>query len=39
MIVFSDLERIMILLKVRVEYSCIKCGILESFQATVEAVA
>lgn len=38
MIVFSDLER-MILLKVRVEYSCIKCGILESFLATVEAVA
>lgn len=38
MIVFSDLEG-MILLKVRVEDSCIKGGILESFQATVEAVA
>lgn len=38
MIVFSDLER-MFLLKVRVEYNCIKGGILESFQATVEAVA
>ena len=38
MIVFSDLER-MILLKVRVEYNCIKGVILESFQATVEAVA
>ncbi len=38
MIVFSDLER-MILLKVRVQYGCINGGILESFQATVEAVA
>ena len=38
MIVFSDLER-MFLLKVGVEYNCIKGGILESFQATVEAVA
>lgn len=38
MIVFSDLER-MIHLKVRVQDSCIKCGTLESFQATVEAVA
>lgn len=38
MIVFSDLER-MFLLKVRVENNCIKGGILESFQATVEAVA
>lgn len=38
MIAFSDLER-MNLLKVRVQYSCIKGGILESFQATVEAVA
>lgn len=38
MIVFSDLER-MILLKVRVQYGCIKGGILESFQATEEAVA